>query len=388
MPQPLLSQKTKFSLPDGLVYLNGAYMSPLMRSVEEAGIVGLQLKRDPSKIQTQHFFEESEQLREQFAKLIDAPLVQQIAIVPSVSYGMANVARNIQLKPHDEIILAGEQFPSNVYPWRRIARESGASIKTVPSPNTRQKGKQWNEDIHAAITVNTRLVAIGNVHWADGTLFHLQAVRQRTREVGALLVIDGTQSVGALPFSVRMFQPDALVCAGYKWLLGPYSLGLAYYGDVFNQGMPVEENWLNRRNADDFAALVNYEDEYLPGALRYEVGEHSNFILVPMLRNAIQQINEWQPEAIQAYCKTITHDALTRLQRHGYEIEAPDYRAHHLFGIGLPEGLSLLKVKQTLDERRIMVSVRGQVIRVSAHLYNTMEDLEALADTLVELASP
>jgi len=76
-----------------------------------------------------------------------------------------------------------------------------------------------------------------------------------------LLIIDGIQSIGTLPFSVKEIQPDALICAGYKWLLGPYSIGLAYYSDTFANGFPIEENWINRKNSEDFGGLVNYEPE-------------------------------------------------------------------------------------------------------------------------------
>ncbi|HBX65139.1 MAG TPA: aminotransferase, partial [Balneolaceae bacterium] len=92
---------------------------------------------------------------------------------------------------------------------------------------------------------------------------------------------------------------DALICAGYKWLMGPYSIGLAYYGPALDDGNPVEENWINRYESENFANLVNYNDEYQPGALRYEVGEHSNFILVPMMLKAVQQLNQWGVENIQ-----------------------------------------------------------------------------------------
>jgi selenocysteine lyase/cysteine desulfurase len=107
-----------------------------------------------------------------------------------------------------------------------------------------QRGSVWNEKILSAIDNNTRAVALGNVHWADGTLFQLEEIRKRTRDVGALLIVDGTQSVGVMPFDVKKIQPDALVCAGYKWLLGPYSIGLAYYSEYFDEGTPIEESWL------------------------------------------------------------------------------------------------------------------------------------------------
>ncbi len=179
----------------------------------------------------------------------------------------------------------------------RLCDENKAQLKTISPPeNLADRGKIWNERIVEAIDRNTRLVALGNVHWADGTKFNLLEIRKRTRDVGALLVIDGTQSVGALPFDVSKIQPDALVCAGYKWLLGPYAIGIAYYGEYFDDGKPIEENWINRKLSEDFTALVNYKSEYQPGALRYEVGERSNFILVPMMTAALKQINRWKPE--------------------------------------------------------------------------------------------
>ena len=149
------------------------------------------------------------------------------------------------------------------------------------------------------------MVAIGHIHWADGTKFDLKKIRERTKEVGAILVVDGTQSIGALPFDIAEFQPDAVVASGYKWLMGPYSTGMAYYGEYFRDGKPIENNWVNRLNSSDFANLVNYQDEYQPGAIRYEVGESANFILTPMLTEAIRQVNAWGPKNIQAYCKSI-----------------------------------------------------------------------------------
>ena len=215
-----------------------------------------------------------------------------------------------------------------------------------------------------------------------GTVFDLRAIRKTSREVGALLIIDGTQSVGALPFDVESIQPDALICAGYKWLLGPYALGLAYYGPYFDQGKPVEENWINRKNSENFAGLVHYESSYQPGSLRYEVGEHSNFIAVPMLLRAIEQLNQWQPENIQAYCRAITKRAIGDLQEAGFWIEEETYRAAHLFGIRAPLELDMQKLKTELVRKKIFVSYRGDAIRISPNVYNTKEDLKKLVQTL------
>ncbi|MCC6833728.1 MAG: aminotransferase class V-fold PLP-dependent enzyme [Cytophagales bacterium] len=376
-------QRALFSLSSQATYLNCAYMSPLLKSVEKAGIAGMLKKRNPMQVSPKDFFTETEKLRKEYAKLIQAE-PSRIVLIPSVSYGLANVMNNLKVSSHNNIVVASEQFPSNYYPWQRLQADTGVQIKIVSPPETQtDRGKQWNEHLLSAIDSNTKLVALGHVHWADGTKFNLKAIRARTHEVGARMVIDGTQSVGALPFSVKEIQPDALICAGYKWLMGPYSIGMAYYGEKFDNGKPVEENWINRLNSENFSELVNYQPDYQPGALRYEVGEHSNFILVPMMLQALKQINQWKPKAIQEYCKTITQKPIALLREAGFWIEDEAYRGYHLFGIRLPEGMDMETVKKQVVKNKISVSFRGNAIRVSPHVYNTEKDIMKLVKALM-----
>ncbi|CAN5365692.1 aminotransferase class V-fold PLP-dependent enzyme [soil metagenome] len=376
-------KKSDFNLDNSYTYLNCAYMSPMLTIVEEAGIEGVRRKRDPFKISPELFFEETETLRREYAHLINAGNPGRIVVIPSVSYGMANVARNLPLSKGENIIVADEQFPSNVYPWRALANEKGAEIVTVSPPDDfKERGKRWNERILESINSKTRMVAIGNIHWADGTLFDLKAIRKRTRDAGAWLVIDGTQSVGALPINVQDIQPDALVCAGYKWLMGPYSIGLAYYGPALDDGSPVEENWINRYESENFAGLVNYSDAYQPDSLRYEVGEHSNFILIPMLLTAVKQLNSWGVENIQSYCRELISESVENLKSAGYRIEDEEFRASHLFGVRLSRDHNLEAVKSALNEEKIIVSFRGDSIRVSPNVYNTENEIRQFASTL------
>ncbi len=382
------NQKSKFSLARGFTYLNCAYMSPLLKSVERAGLAGMSGKRNPFQISADDFFHDSETLRKEFAKLINVKDEKRIVIVPSASYGLANATRNIRLGAGENIIVAAEQFPSNYYPWQNLCHVSHATLNVVPPPEKPEaRGKFWNERILGAIDTKTRVVALGHVHWADGTRFDLLAIRKRTREVGALLIIDGTQSVGAMPFDVQKIQPDALICAGYKWLMGPYSIGLAYYGEYFDNGLPIEENWINRLNSEDFAGLVRYQEKYQPGALRYEVGEHSNFILVPMMLTGLKQINQWKPDQIQDYCRKISSDAIRELRKMGCWIEDEQYRGCHLFGIRFPKGISLEKMKEEVKRKKISVSFRGDSMRVSPHVYNDAADFDKLVRT-IQWANP
>ena len=124
------------------------------------------------------------------------------------------------------------------------------------------------------------------------------SVAARCREVGSALVIDATQSLGALPLDLAAIRPDFLACAGYKWLLGPYSLGYLYVAPRWQDGRPLEHNWIARTGSENFAGLVDYQDGYQPGARRFDVGERANFGLMPAGIAGLEQLLRWGQPAI------------------------------------------------------------------------------------------
>ena len=376
------NQSHLFNLPDDITYLNCSFMSPMLKSVAQVGVSNIYTKEDPTSITSKDFFDNTKALRSEFAQLVNAP-ASHCAIAASASYGMANIAKNLQAGQGDNIVIADAQFPSNVYAWMALKEEKGIEIKLVAPPAQPQnRGRLWNQKILEAIDSNTKMVATGHVHWSDGTLFDLGAIRQRTRDVGAIMVIDGTQSIGALPFDVQEIEPDALVSAGYKWMMGPYSTAMCYFGDYFSQGSPIENNWMNRLDSENFANLINYQEAYQPGMIRYDVGESANFILTPMLTQALKQIKAWGPQHIQDYTQKIAAPYLDILKSAGIWIEEEGYRAHHLIGLRLPEYMDLKEVKMKLEDDKVFVSIRGNSIRVSPHLYNSAEDFHHLLSVL------
>lgn len=377
----LQHQKHLFDIPEEVTYLNIAAQSPSFKAIYEAGLEGLQQKNRPHTIGLSDYFEPVIELKKLFAKLIDEDDYNRVVTIPSVSYGMATVANNIKLNPGDEIIVIDEQFPSNYYSWKKLANNYDATIKTITKPKN-DPSKLWDDLILEAITDKTVLVAIGNIHWSNGNLFNLKAISKKAKQHNALLIIDGSQSIGALPFSIKEIQPDALICAGYKWLFGPYGCAFAYFGPYFDNGNPIEENWLNRLNSENFSVLTNYQSQYKPLASRYQVGQSGNFIYIKMQIAALKQVIAWTPKAIQDYCKTISAEAVKELKALGCEIENDTYRTHHLFGIKLPEGLDLNILKKDLFNKNIFVSFRGKYIRVSCHLFNTAEDFKPLTACL------
>lgn len=375
-------QRKKFNLNKKFAYLNCAYMAPLLKKVEKAGIEGIKAKRQPNKVSGEDFFKDTETLRILYSDLINNPEPNRIVMIPSVSYGIGNVVNNIPIAKGENIVLTDGQFPSNVYPWKNHCDKHGADLIFVAAPDTEeQPGKKWNEEILNTITQKTKAVSLGHVHWADGTLFDLKAIRKKCDEVGAALIIDGTQSIGALPFDIQDIKPDALIVAGYKWLLGPYTSGLAYYGPRFDQGEPIEQNWINRLNSEDFANLVNYQDEYEGGALRYGMGQQSNFIANPMLISSIKEIRKWGVDNIQGYCQQLIKSPLEEVKELGLYVEESSARGAHLFGIKFPTD-KMESLSKSLKVNRVSVSVRGAFIRVSPHVYNDERDMKKLITAL------
>jgi selenocysteine lyase/cysteine desulfurase len=376
-------QKPHFQLPDDEHYLNCAYMAPISAKVEAAGVAGVGRKRVPSRITQDDFFTEAATARALFARLVNVADSTRIAIIPAASYGLAIAARNLPAARGQHIVVTHEQFPANVHAWRKLATARGVDMRVVMPPESAEgRGRGWNQRVLEAIDRQTAIVAIGHVHWTDGTRFDLEAIGARAREVGAALVVDGTQSVGALPFDVARIQPDALVVATYKWLMGPYSMGFAYLGPRFDEGEPLEETWIGRAGSENFKELVHYRDDYQPGAIRYDVGERTNFALMPMAIAALEQVLEWQPARVQEYCGVLTAPLFERVRSMGYAVEDAAYRGAHLFGMRVPAGTDLLAVGEKLRARRVFVSLRGSAIRVAPHVYNDARDVDALLAAL------
>lgn len=386
-------QKNAFALDPAVHYLNGAAYSPALRRSVEMAQAGLTLKSvTPFAIRPADHFETADRLRGLLSSLVGAGDPERIALIPAVSYGMAIVAQNLHRLPglagKRHIILIGEEFPNNVYAFERVCAALGLSVRTVDRPESAaDRGGRWNERLLEAVTPETALVVASQVHWIYGARFDLEALGRRCRELGALLAVDATQSVGMLPFDVNAVQPDALVCAAYKWLLGPYGTAFGYFGPFFDGGVPLEEGWMNRVESDQFARLTHYERTYRPKAQRYNAGEYSQFIQLPMLEAAVEQLLDWGVANMQAYCAALSAPHIERWLEAGYSLEAPAHRAAHLFGLQLPDRLGPTRLAASLAERRIYVSVRGAAIRVSPNVYNDRNDLEALTEILLTAAA-
>lgn len=378
-------QRHLFDIPDDVAYLNCAYMSPLMKPALEAGTAGLARKAHPWELTPDKFFTGSDEFRTTAAQLLDCS-ADDIAIVPSASYGTATAARNLPVKKGQSILVLAEQFPSNYYPWQRLTEETGASLKVVAWP----ENNDWTAAVLDSLTADVAIAALPHVQWTSGGRLDLVRIGEVCRKLGAALVLDLTQSLGALPFSARGLQngvqPDFAVAASYKWLLGPYSIGLLYVAPKWQGGIPLEENWIQRADARDFASLILYTENYDAGARRFDMGERSNFALLPAAVHAMKQLLQWEVAQISETAGALNRQLASAVANLGFFAPAEPWRAPHYLALRRKEAIPK-ELPEMLAREKVFVSVRGSSIRVTPHVYNTVEDCERLIACLRRIAA-
>ena len=370
----IASQRHLFEIPETVAYFNNAYMSPLMHSVLGAMRFGLGLKAKPWTISSDDFFTYAEQTRSIAAQIFgSAP--DNIAIVPSASYGIQTAANALPLKAGQTVLVLEDQFPSNIYPWQEKAKRCGAAVKILPTPSD----DDWTAVLLAAIDETTAIAALPQTHWSTGATLDLAAIRHALDAVGAALVLDITQSLGAQVFDMETIRPDFAVAATYKWMMGPYSMGFLYVDPKWHEAEPLEHSWINRLGAEDFTRLTDYQSEFSKGARRFDMGEKSNASQLMGAGAAMTQILDWGVENIQESLFVKTTRLSKRLEPFG--LRSSPRRAPHYLGLkregGIPENLTA-----DLAAQNIFVSVRGPAMRITPHLYCNDHDEDRLVNAL------
>ncbi len=350
-------------------------MAPQLREVTAAGRRAVERKERPWSITPPDFFDDLERLRQLFAALVCAD-ADGVAVVPAVSYALSTVAANLAVRPGDRIVVLAEQYPSNVYPWRDLAQRTGATLVAVERPH----GGDWTGAVVGAVDERTVLVAVPNCHFMTGALLDVAAIGEAARAAQAVFVVDATQSLGVIPFDVADVSPDVVVAAGYKWLLGPYSIGYAWFAPQYRRWRPLEHHWAGRQGSEDFTHLTSYTDAYRPGARRFDVGEASNFVLLPMAIAALEALARWSVPPVAGTIAPLAKAVVNRAGALGLAGQ-PGPRADHIIGLHVPTG-GAARLTERLTASQVHVSVRGDNLRISPHVYNTMEDVDRLLEAL------
>jgi selenocysteine lyase/cysteine desulfurase len=371
--------RVEFDIQRDICYLNAAYMTPQPRRVVEAAFAGATRRSQPWQIAPPDFFHEVEILRAAFARQVGCS-PENIAIVPSAGYGVSCAAANLSIQKGDVILALNDQFPSNYYAWRRQALASGAEFHIVNA----EAGQTWADALLRAIELRGDDIKIATLeahHWANAAFVDLEAVIPVLRDVGARVVLDLTQTIGAYPINISRLAPDFMVAAGYKWQFCPYGVAFLYVDERYFDGIPIEEAWMDRDGAEDFSRLSEFTDVYQPGARRFDVSEKSSFSNIAGALAALQLLDEWGVEKVSGSLAVTNSRIAEILAGHGFETTVANARAPHFQGARLPATDPRTLAARLID-KDVYASVRGDHLRVAPHLYTDDEDLARFDDVL------
>ncbi|CAH2605490.1 Cysteine desulfurase (plasmid) [Rhodovastum atsumiense] len=377
---PSTAWRDLFDIPDGLIYADAAFMTPIPHRVREAGEAGILRKTAPWTLSRASFYDGIEALRGAASGLIGAA-ADDIAIVAATSYGIATAAANLPLAAGEAVLTMQQEHPSQVFAWIRAAEQAGAVHEELPRPDDSNWTSAILRRLEARQGPRIAILALTHVHWTDGTALDLETIGAAARQHGAALVVDGTQSVGVRPLDVRRVQPDFLAFATYKWLLGPYGLALLYAAPHRQSGQPLEEHTFSRLGADQITNRYGRELRFMPGARRYDMGERANFVTVPMAVAGIGILQEIGVPRIEARLRALT-DRLVK-GASALDLHAAPHRAAHLLGLTGP-GFDAAAAVAALRARNIHVSAREDRLRIGLHIYNDERDVDALLQALAE----
>lgn len=366
---PLACQRRHFEIPEDVSYLDAAAWSPLPQVVREAGEAGIRAKSRPWAHPRSDFAHQTERARTAAAALIGATS-DDIAIVGSVSHAMATVALNLAPPPGGRILRVADEFPSLCFAFDRLAAQRGLTVETVDRPGD----GDWTAAILAAIArPGAPPLAVATLtpsHWTDGTAIDLDRIAPAVRAVGAVLVIDATQAVGAMPVDVSRWKPDFLAFPTYKWALGPYGLAFLYAAPHRQDGLPLEENVGNTPPP--------------PGARRYDRGELRDPVALPMAAAGLELIAQWGVAAISDRLAHLTEHLARGCERLGLEVPARALRVPHVLGVRSPGGLPHDLIA-SLAARQVHASERAAALRLSPHVWADEGDVNRCLAVLEEL---
>jgi selenocysteine lyase/cysteine desulfurase len=375
----LSSQRALFDIPREICYLNAASYSPLPHAVQQAGRIGVARKGQPWTLDPGLAAKQYERARGAAARLIKAD-AEDVALIPSVSYGVATAAKVLSVKKGSRVLLLQDDHSSPVLEWTTRAPAEGFVVETVQRPDD----GDWTAALLAAIerpgAPPVGLASISSLHWSDGGAIDLRRVAAVLRAEGAALLVDATQGVGVMDMDVRKLDPDFLVFPTYKWVLGPYGRAFLYVAKRHQDGVPLEQTGFGRRAIGADRTPYMRDTEFVAGARRFDMGERDWFISLEMAAIGMETVASWGPDAIAARLRALTGRIADGLRNSGVLILDQKLRAPHILSLGFPQGMPAGLVEK-LAEEKIYVAPRLGRLRISPHVYNDEQD----ADRFVEV---
>ena len=367
-----------FPLAERYAYFNHAGVSP----VNTRAVAAMHaFNETTAHVPFGEFFEETLaqllDLRQRFATLINARSVDEIVLMPNTASGINTAALSLPLRPGDNVLVLDGDYPANIYPWMNLAHR-GVLTKIVPARNG---GLDLNL-LDSRIDSHTRVIAMSTVVFATGFRNDIEGVGRICKQRGIFLVVDGIQSLGALPFDVQAANVDFLAAGSQKWLLGPIGGGFLYIRRELLDDL-VAGPYVGAASVVDPQNFLDYNFTLLSTAERFSLGS-SGIVNQLGLRASVALIQEIGIEQIAERVLMLAGVAIGDLQERGYCIAA-DSAPEHRSGIVIVEVDDPTATCARLQEAGIICIPRGKGFRIAPHFYNTEQEVLRVGETLGKL---
>ncbi|MCA1624478.1 MAG: aminotransferase class V-fold PLP-dependent enzyme [Acidobacteria bacterium] len=368
--------RSLFPAAEKYAYLNSAAVAPIPATAVKA--VASQLK-DVCENGSANFLEwvnTKNRAREITAQMLKVK-AEQIAFMRNTSDGFSTVANGLKWRKGDNIVTFEKEFPANFYAWRRIRDAFGVELRLCPERNGRI---DLNEFI-GLIDENTRLVSISAVQYGSGFRADLERIGEAARKVDALFAVDIIQAFGAMPFDLEAQKVDVAVSASHKWLCSPEGCGILYLSARARERIePTLVGWISVDEPWDFE---NVEQAWKPNALAWETGTGGSSLFYGLEQSA-KLLFETGAEKIENYLEELTDYLCELLAGKNYETISSRAKGEksQIVCIKHCDGQMPTEIAALLENKNIIISPRGERVRVAPHFFNNWEDIERLAENL------
>jgi selenocysteine lyase/cysteine desulfurase len=370
------SLRALFPLTQRFVYLNHAAVSPPPTPTIEAVVAQLRDVAANGSLHYRSWVAVRERARKLAAEMLGAE-THQLAFMRNTSDGLSTIANGLSWQRGQNIVTFRREFPSNIYAWLHLRETQGVEVRFCEE----RDGRIDLEELIGLIDDRTRIVAISQVQYGSGFRADLERIGRAARAHDALLVVDVIQGMGVLPINVEAELIDAAAGACHKWLLSPEGVGLLYLSDRARERIePTLVGWTSVSDPEDYS---NFEQAWARGTLPWETGTAPT-ALIHGLEASLRLLKEAGLERIAAHLSELTDDLCERLANRGYKIVSSRRAGEksQIVCLQPKEGWTPMALYAHLKRQDIIAAPRGNRLRISPHLYNTTEDIEALADAL------
>jgi cysteine desulfurase/selenocysteine lyase len=361
----------------GKAYLDCAAQGPFPRDVSEEIQRQLRLKEHPEEIDPELFERLPERAALAAARLLGCH-PSSITFGSGASHGLNAAALGLPLRDGDEVLIGQGEFPAVVLPFVNLA-PAGVRVRFVP-PGAGGRHVAA-DDFVAAFAPKTRAVAVSLVAFATGYRIDLDRLGEACRERGIFLVVDGSQAIGGIDYRVADHPVDVLAVSGYKWLFGPYGTGLTYISPrVLDRLRVAVVNWQTVEGAAQLNRPFDYALRFREGACRFDAPQRASFLNLGGFAASMEFLARVRVSTVEAHATRLLDRLLLGLGstvlKCASDLQAP--RRSTILALEADGFDGTRRAWRRLMEAGVMVSLRGNLIRVAPNIYNEPEDIDRL----------